>query len=118
MDPGRDAERVSFLGRQAPPGFTIRTVTLAPGATRPYDEAEWRGALVIVESGEIDVECVRGGHRVFSGGALLWLYGLPLRAIHNRGPEPAVIIAVTRADEFDAPTRSHDRTPETRGLRT
>ena len=29
-------------------------------------------------------------------GAVLWLVGLPLRALHNVGRHPAVIVAVSR----------------------
>ncbi|MGH2700028.1 MAG: hypothetical protein ACRDJL_12650 [Actinomycetota bacterium] len=71
-------------------------MTVAPGRPRPYDEAEWRDALVIVERGEIEVECLGGFFRRFPSGAVLWLVDLPVLAIHNRGPEPAVLVAVSR----------------------
>jgi hypothetical protein len=88
--------RVSFLGRPVPPGFEIRTITVDPGDERPFDDAEWRDALVVVEVGEIDLESASGGRLRFVHGDVLWLCGLPLRALHNRGPEPAVLVAVSR----------------------
>jgi hypothetical protein len=77
--------------------FEMRLVAVAPGRTRAYDEAEWRGALVIVERGQIELESLSGGCRTFYRGDVLWLVGLPLRALHNRGPEPTLLVAVTRA---------------------
>jgi hypothetical protein len=76
--------------------FEVRRVAVAPGRARPYDTAEWRDALVVVEQGRIELECLGGCRLTFERGAVLWLTGLPLRALHNRGPEPAVIAAFTR----------------------
>jgi hypothetical protein len=83
--------------RSAEDGFEVRLVAVAPGRTRAYDEAEWRDALVTVACGAIELEGLSGRRQTFERGAVLWLAGLPLRALHNRGPEPAVIVAVARA---------------------
>jgi hypothetical protein len=37
---------------------------------------------------------------------MLWLSGLPLRALCNRGREPALLVAVWRTDDFFAEGRS------------
>jgi hypothetical protein len=96
--------RLSFIDRPLPPSFELRLVAVAPGHERSYDEAEWRGALVVVERGEIELECVAGGRLRCAQGAVLWLVGLPLRALHNHGPETALLAAVSkRRDEFSAP---------------
>ena len=82
-------------------------VTVAPGGERAYDEAEWRDALVIVEWGEIELECLGGSRHRFRCGDVLWLMGLPLRVLRNRGPAPAVLRAVSRrSDEFSSGGRS------------
>lgn len=78
------------------PGFQVRRVAVAPGRTRAYDEAEWSDALVVVERGRIELEGLSGSRRTFERGAVLWLVGLPLRALHNHGREPAVMVAFTR----------------------
>jgi hypothetical protein len=98
----------SFVGRPLPPAFVRREVSVAPGFERPYDEAEWADALVVVERGALELECVSGRRCCFDTGAMLWLVGLPLRALHARGDEPAVLIAVSRrrADEFRPPASS------------
>ena len=72
-------------------------IVVAPGRSRAYDEAEWRDALVVVEHGEIELECTAGGGRRFACGEVLCLAGLPLRTLHNRGSEPAVLVAVSRS---------------------
>jgi len=54
------ADRLSFLGRRLPSAFEVKVIALAPGRERTYDEADWRDALVVVEGGEIELECVGG----------------------------------------------------------
>ncbi|WP_433272897.1 hypothetical protein ACQPZA_20785 [Pseudonocardia xinjiangensis] len=91
-----DSEPLSFLARPPGPGFRTTVVTLESGTTRAFDEAEWSDALVVVESGEVDLECGAGGRRRFRSGAVLCLTGLGLRALHSVGAEPAVLVAVAR----------------------
>jgi hypothetical protein len=76
--------------------FARRTVVLDPGTSRPYDNAEWHDAVVVVECGTVDLECTAGGRRRFTAGAVLWLTGISLRALHNAGVDPVVLVAVTR----------------------
>jgi hypothetical protein len=88
------------------PRFVLRAVTIAPGRELPYDGAEWRGALVVVDRGAIDLESVHGARWRFGRGAMLWLAGLPVRALCNGGNEPARLIAVScRSDEFLSASR-------------
>ena len=42
--------------------FQVRRIVVAPGAERPYDEAEWKDALVVIESGKLELES-RSGNR-------------------------------------------------------
>ena len=76
--------------------FARRQVVLNPGDRRPYDQDEWDDALVIVKRGEVDLECRSGGRMRFIAGDMLWLTGLPLRALRNPGPEPVVLVAISR----------------------
>jgi hypothetical protein len=75
-------------------------VALQPGATLPYDEDEWRGALITVESGELELETRCGRSCFFRQGDLLWFQGLPLAHLHNRGDEPTVLVAASRNREL------------------
>jgi hypothetical protein len=88
-------------GAVLPAGFVRREITVAPRTSRPYDAAEWRDSLVVVERGEIEVECLRGGSRRFARGTVMWLTELSLRAIHNRGDEPVILVAVARRRTAD-----------------
>jgi hypothetical protein len=88
---------LSFLERPLPACFRLHVVAVAPGTARPYEAAEWRDALVVVERGEIELETARDGCRHYVSGDVLWLAGLPLRALRNRGDEPAVLVGVSRS---------------------
>jgi glyoxylate utilization-related uncharacterized protein len=79
-------------------------VTIEPGGVRPYDESEWRDALVIVEQGEVVLECTRNGFTTFKAGDVLWLVDVPLRQMHNHGVEPTVIVAISRTGRDGRPT--------------
>jgi hypothetical protein len=76
--------------------FDVRRIVFAPGTERPYDEAEWRDSIVVVESSRLELECSSGGSRGFGRGAVLWLIGLPLRVLRNAGSTPTVLVAVSR----------------------
>jgi len=70
-----------------------------PGDSLPYEEADWRDALVTVESGELELVMACGRSCFFQSGDLLWLQGLPLSSLRNRGKEPAVLSAASRNPE-------------------
>lgn len=99
-------DRLSLLERRLDPAFEKRVIVVAPESLRDYDEAEWRDALVVVERGEIELESAAKHRRTFEAGDVLCLAELPLRALHNRGGETAVLVAVSRrhppTDEFRA----------------
>lgn len=76
--------------------FDVRRIVFAPGTERPYDEAEWRDSIVVVESGRLELECDSGSSRRFGRGAVLWLIDLPLRVLRNAGTAPTVLVAVSR----------------------
>ena len=85
------------------PGFLLRAIAVDPGCERPYDEAEWRDAIVSVTRGEIELESENGARCRFRTGDVLWLAGLPLRALHNPGSEPVLLVAVSRASPSGTP---------------
>jgi effector-binding domain-containing protein len=87
---------LSFLHGPLPAAFRRRVVVVEPGGRRAYDGAEWRDELVVVERGRLDLECHNGGTRSFPTGAVVCLDRLALRALHNRGADPTVLVAVSR----------------------
>jgi len=78
--------------------FEVRVVAVAPGDKQAFDESEWRDAIVLVRRGRIELRGVGGTRRTFARGDVLWLAGVPLRALHNPGSEPAVLVAVSRSN--------------------
>ncbi|HET6547234.1 MAG TPA: hypothetical protein VFG79_02175 [Solirubrobacter sp.] len=76
--------------------LAVRVVAVAAGGERPYAASEWSDSLVIVDRGEIELCGAGGTRRRFTRGALIWLDGVPLRALRNPGGEPAVLLAVSR----------------------
>ena len=78
------------------PAFVLRAIAIDPGCERRYDEAEWRDAIVSVTRGQIELEASGGVRCRFRTGDVLWLDGLHLRALHNCGAEPALLLAVSR----------------------
>jgi quercetin dioxygenase-like cupin family protein len=104
-----DAEPITFLGRPVGAAFRARVVTIAPGVRLPYVEADWVDALVVVESGEVEMEGREGARRRFATGDVLWLSGLGVLALCNRGDESAVLVAVSRRNR---PTHEEPAEPD------
>lgn len=71
-------------------------VVLGPGCELPFDEAEWRDALVVVERGELELHPFGGSRLRIGCGGVLWLCGLGLRLMRQRGHEPSVLVGVSR----------------------
>lgn len=89
-------ERFTLHDRALPPSFERQTLVIAPGDTRPRDDLRWRGALVSVEQGMVELLCPAGTRARYGAGALLWLDGVPCHALHNPGSGPAVLVSVAR----------------------
>ncbi|HEV8297734.1 MAG TPA: hypothetical protein VGQ20_10560 [Acidimicrobiales bacterium] len=85
-----------YFARPLPPAFQRRVVTIDPGGERRYVHAEWRDAIVLVERGTVELEGVSGRRFRFGRGAILCLVDVPLRALHNVGPEPVALVAIAR----------------------
>jgi hypothetical protein len=77
-----------------PSAFRVRTVAVGP--ERPFREVDWADALVLVERGEVELEGLSGARCRFRSGDVIWLSGVPLRALRSSGREPAVLVAVSR----------------------
>lgn len=80
--------------RQLPAGFERWRVQLRAGDQRATDAAEWAGAMVLVEQGRLQVDCLAGGSRTFVEGDLLVLGWLPLRRLRNVGTNEVRLLAL------------------------
>ena len=93
-----EPDPLAFIGGPLAPSFERRVVVIHGGETLDYDGAQWRDALVVVTSGCVDVVFRCGASQSFRYRDMLWLDGLPVRALHNTGATPAVLVAVARTD--------------------
>jgi len=76
--------------------FDRRVVVVRPGEARAYDPGEWRDALVVVEYGAVEAEDEAGGRTRFGPGAVVTLDRVAAVALHNAGPDAAVLRVVAR----------------------
>ena len=90
-------DRLSFLGTHCPGRFRLRTTVLEPGEELPFRPADWDDALVVVETGELEIECGSGAVAGFREGAVLEFAGLTPRCLRNPGDGPLVLSALSRA---------------------
>ncbi|MPZ63100.1 MAG: hypothetical protein GEU93_17785 [Propionibacteriales bacterium] len=58
--------------------------------------ADWADTLVVVERGQLDVECRNGARARFDEGAILSFAGVQLRQLRNPSGGPLVLSALSR----------------------
>jgi hypothetical protein len=88
-----------------PAGFSRRVVGVAPGHELGLEPGGLPDAIVVVEQGELELECRAGTCRLFAPGSMIPIARLPIAHLRNVGPGPLVLVAVSRAplqgsDEF------------------
>jgi hypothetical protein len=88
-------DRVTFLGTPCPLGFQLRLMILEPGDSLRYQPADWQATLVVVERGELAVECRTGNRALFTEGAVLAFTALPVRRLHSVGTVALVLSALS-----------------------
>ena len=106
-DPHADEGVVSFMGRPVPTGMALRFVSIPGHAKLDYEPSQWAQALVVVEAGLIELECVSGARATFGRSSVLFFDGLPLRTIRNISSETALLSAASRC----RPGQSVNETP-------
>jgi hypothetical protein len=88
-----------------PHGFSRRVVRAEPGLELGLDAWHIPGCIVVVEEGEVELECRSGTRRRFGRGSMIPIGRLPIARVRSVGPGPLVLVAVSRAslpgtDEF------------------
>jgi len=91
-----DDDSPGIARESLPEAFERWRLVIAPGSVLASNAAEWAGAVVVVESGLIEVGCLQGSCRTFVAGDLLALGWLPLETLSNPGPDVACLVAVRR----------------------
>ncbi len=80
-----------------PAGFAVRRVCVLPGTARAYQAEDWRDSLVLVATGELELVGVCGSTHTCRAGDLIYLDGLPLCLLRNRGSATTLLVALSRA---------------------
>jgi hypothetical protein len=75
--------------------FRRRVVELTADEELRVDVGAWRDAIVFLDTGEIELECVAGECRRFAAGAVL-CFPPPVRFLRNNGSDTARLIAISR----------------------
>jgi hypothetical protein len=88
-----------------PAGFSRRVLRVVPGLELDLDAPGVPDAIVLVEEGEIELECREGTRRRFGRGSMIPISRLPVAHARSVGPGPLVLVTVSRAsltgtDEF------------------
>ena len=73
-----------------------RRFAIPAGAELPYEPDDWRDSLLVVERGSIELESRHGLRRTFVAGEVLWLQGLHIRILRNRGRRLVTLLATRR----------------------
>lgn len=86
------------LFRGPPPaGFTRRVLRVVPGLEVGLNLDDLRDAILVVEQGELELECHAGTRRRFGRGSMIPIPRLPVSRVRSVGPGPLVLVAVSRA---------------------
>ena len=91
----------ALLREPVPDGFTRRVYRVAPGFA--LEPQHLSGALMIVQEGELEVECRADMSRRFARGSMVCIARIPVARLRNAGTDPLVLVAVSRlpaTDEF------------------
>ena len=95
-----------------PEGFSRRVFRVAPGLELGTDPTDLQGTLMLVEQGELEVECRAGTRRRFGHGSMISIARLPVSRLRSVGTGALVLAAVSRVspeatDDFLRDAGSH-----------
>jgi hypothetical protein len=78
-----------------PEGFSRRVFRVAPGLELGLEPGGLPDAIVVVEQGELELECLGGTCRHFGCGSMIPLALLPVARLRSVGSGPLVLVAVS-----------------------
>ena len=91
----------ALVRRRLPEGFSRHVFEVAPGLALEVEPDRVPDAVVVVEHGELELECPAGTCGRFGPGSMIPISRFPVARLRNIGPGPLVLVAVLRAtDEF------------------
>jgi hypothetical protein len=98
-------EGAAFFREPLADGFSRRVFRVASGLELGLEPARLLDAIVVVERGELELECLAGTRRRFGRGTMIPPSQLPVSHLRSVGSDPLVLVVVSRAglgatDEF------------------
>ena len=91
-----DQRPLDLLGTCCSDRIEVSIRILYAGTETAYHPDDWKDSIVEIESGAVEIKTRDGATLEFRSGDVFWLAGLPVRALHNRGDIPAVLVTATR----------------------
>jgi len=91
-----DQRPLDLLGTCRSGRIEVSIRILDAGTETAYHPDDWKDSIVEIEAGAVEIETRDGQAVAFQAGDVFWLAGLPVRALHNRGDIPAVLVTATR----------------------
>jgi hypothetical protein len=79
-----------------PETFRRRVFRIPPGSELALEPGRQPDAIVVVEQGELELECRAGTCRRFARGSMIPLACPPVSRLRSAGPGPLVLVAVWR----------------------
>jgi hypothetical protein len=103
----------ALFRRPLPRGFSRRVLRVAPGLELGLEPGDLPDTIVVVERGELELECRAGTCRRFGPGSMIPIARLPVAHLRSVGCGPLVLVAVSRSplratDEFRLDAGSYD----------
>jgi RNA polymerase sigma-70 factor (TIGR02960 family) len=92
-----------------PQGFVKCVFRAPPGLELDMEPMCLPDAIVVVEQGELELECRAGTRRRFGPGSMIPIACLPVSRLRSAGPDPLVVVAVSRAATPAGAPASSDR---------
>lgn len=80
-----------------PEGFSRRVLRVGPGLELAQELDRLLYAIVVVQQGELELECRSGTCRRFGRGSMIPIVRPPISHLRSVGHGPLVLVAVSRA---------------------
>jgi len=73
---------------------SVAMTVLDPGEDTPFVADDWRGCLIMVQSGALRLTCRSGRTAIFNAGSLLYLDGLELTSVGSGFADVTVLLTI------------------------
>jgi hypothetical protein len=93
---GDESAGAALFRGPLPEGFSRRVIRVADGLEVSPHASCRPDTIVVVEEGELEVECRAGTCRRFGRGSMIPIARLPVAHLRSVGPDPLVLVAVSR----------------------